>query len=89
MPSDLDGSKTLKPGEFDYIIGIGKKLDDMHTDQENLRYLHLCKNKLGTGMHAKIEVTFDPTRARYSEPVYNELGGDYTYSKPLCLGPQQ
>lgn len=89
MPSDLDGSKTLKPGEFDYIIGIGKKLDDMHTDQENLRYLHLCKNKLGTGMHAKIEVTFDPTRARYSEPVYNELGGDYTYSKPFCLGLQQ
>lgn len=73
-PSDLDGSKTLKPGEFDYIIGIGKKFDDTDTDKANLRYIHLCKNKLGTGLHAMIEAVFDPSRARYSEPYYKELG---------------
>lgn len=88
LPSDLDGSKTLKPGEFDYIIGIGKKLDDIHTDQENMRYIHLCKNKLGTGQHAKIEVIFDPTRARYQEPTYNELGGMYAGAAPLMFMPQ-
>lgn len=75
LPSDLDGSKTLKPGEFDYIIGVGKKLDDIGTDRETIRYVHLCKNKLGSGMHAKLETVFDATRARYSDPSYTELGG--------------
>lgn len=74
LPSDLDGSKTLKPGEFDYIIGIGKKLDDIGSDKENIRYIHLCKNKLGTGMHAKLETIFDATKARYEDPTYSELG---------------
>ena len=84
-PSDLDGSKTLKPGEFDYIIGIGKKFDDTDTDKTNLRYIHLCKNKLGTGLHAMIEAVFDPSRARYSEPFYKELGDVDNSSSPLYL----
>lgn len=84
-PSDLDGSKTLKPGEFDYIIGIGKKFDDTDTDKANLRYIHLCKNKLGTGLHAMIEAVFDPSRARYSEPFYKELGDVDNSSSPLYL----
>lgn len=74
-PSDLDSSKTLKPGEFDYIIGIGKIFTDPMSGQEQIRYIHLCKNKLGTGQHAQLEVLFDPSRALYREPSYKELEG--------------
>ena len=73
LPSDLDSSKTLKPGEFDYIIGIGKIFSDTIPGPEQVRYVHLCKNKLGTGQHAQLEVIFDPSRALYREPSYKEL----------------
>jgi hypothetical protein len=38
---DIDSSKTGKPGEADFIIGIGK--DD---EMETLRYISVLKNKL-------------------------------------------
>ncbi len=76
QPTDIDGSKTLKPGEFDYIIGIGRTFDGAGTPLEHTRYLHLCKNKMGTGVQARGECFIDPQRARY----YNDntkllLGG--------------
>lgn len=72
VPTDVDSSKTLKPGEFDYIIGIGRMFGEA-LNQEDIRYIHLCKNKLGTGQHAQVQVLFNRTRAIYREPTYEEL----------------
>ena len=77
LTSDLDSSKTLKPGEFDYILGIGKILSDEVTAGMGIRYLHLCKNKLETGQHAQFEALIDTTRALYREPSYEELKEAY------------
>ena len=73
LPTDLDSSKTLKPGEFDYIIGIGKLFGDSISGAVDIRYMHLCKNKLGTGNHAQFEAIIDTSRALYREPTYQEL----------------
>lgn len=75
--TDLDSSKTLKPGEFDYIIGIGRTFEYSSSHVEDVRYLHLCKNKLGTGQHAQLETLFDATKAIYREPTYSELEEAY------------
>jgi acid stress-induced BolA-like protein IbaG/YrbA len=76
MPSDMDSSKTLKPGEFDYIIGIGRVTsEDMGTIMSSTRYIHLCKNKLGTGQHAQLEVIIDTARALYHDKLIQ--GGAY------------
>lgn len=75
QPSDIDGSKTLKPGEFDYIIGIGKIFDNTGTTLESLRYISLCKNKMGTGQHAQQEVFIDTQRAIYYDSLLLK-GGD-------------
>ena len=40
---DVDSSKTAKQGEADWILGIGKANQE---GMENIRHLHLCKNKL-------------------------------------------
>ena len=56
-----NNSKTGKPGEMDYMIGIGK------TDASEMRYIHLCKNKLGKGEHMKQPVMIDTQRAKYVE----------------------
>lgn len=61
----MDNSRTGKPGEMDYIIGIGKTISDSDGDVEDeLRYLHLCKNKL-TGKHSKHIVKLETTIGRY------------------------
>ena len=38
----VDGSKTAKQGEADWILGIGKEQDNLSRS----RYVHICKNKL-------------------------------------------
>ena len=60
---------TSKQAEADWILGIGKVHDPGY---ENLRYLHLSKNKLPGGLesipeqrHAKREVLINPMIARY------------------------
>ena len=54
---------TGKPGEMDWILGIGSS----HSDgEENIRYLRLAKNKL-TGNHLKTAVLINPEIARYSD----------------------
>lgn len=85
LPTDLDSSKTLKPGEFDYIIGIGRIFQDSFNSDDHIRYMHLCKNKLGTGQHAQFEVILDPTRALYREPTYDAL--EDTYAKTRGVDP--
>lgn len=73
--TDLDGSKTLKPGEFDYIIGIGRVQESDQMDN-GIRYIHLCKNKMGTGQHAQQSVFIDTTTAVYYDVA---KGGTYGY----------
>ena len=68
---DIDGSKTGKPGEADWILGIGA------THQEGfeyVRHLHLSKNKLSGDedtdpnlRHGKQDVLIDPQIARYRD----------------------
>lgn len=59
---DMAESKTAKPAEADFIIGIGKITEGY----ENTRFLHLIKNKL-TGSHAKITCIIEPQIGRYRD----------------------
>ncbi len=59
----LDYSRTGKGGELDLSIGIGKSLED---GKENVRYLHLNKNKF-TGLEIKTPVLLNPFTGRYSD----------------------
>lgn len=60
----MDNSKTGKPGEMDYIIGIGKTISEDTEDE--IRYLNLCKNKL-TGKHSHHTVKLETTIGRYCD----------------------
>lgn len=69
----VDGAKTSKQKEADFILGIGKTHE---VGYENLRYLHLSKNKLpGDGpeitdpslRHGRVEVLIEPHIARYRD----------------------
>lgn len=65
---DVDGSKTAKQGEADWIIGIGKG------EHEFLRGFHILKNKLGYGedcipalRHGKQQTVIVPELSRYED----------------------
>jgi replicative DNA helicase len=69
--NDVDSSHTAKQGELDWILGIGKTFED---GLEEVRYLHLSKNKLDGDedtlpdeRHGKWEVKIDSVRARYTD----------------------
>jgi replicative DNA helicase len=69
--NDVDNSKTGKQGEADWILGIGKVADE---GLEQVRYLHLSKNKLlgdqdadPSQRHGKWEVKIEPEIARYTD----------------------
>ncbi|MHB8602218.1 MAG: AAA family ATPase [Nitrosotalea sp.] len=69
--NDVNNSKTGKQGEADWILGIGKTLDD---SQEFVRFFHLSKNKLAGDLdtqedmrHGKWEVKIRPDIARYED----------------------
>ena len=59
----MNNSKTGKPGELDVINGIGCSFAE---GDEELRFIHLCKNKL-TGTHGKHTVLIDPQKGRYKD----------------------
>ena len=59
----MNNSKTGKPGELDYAIGIGRTLEG----EEFMRYIHLCKNKMLRGVHGKHQVILDTERCRYKD----------------------
>lgn len=68
----VDGSKTSKQGEADWILGIGKDSDNT----SRTRYFNICKNKLlGDDdtmpdlRHGSTQVLIKPEVARY-EDVY-------------------
>lgn len=65
---DVDGSKTAKQGEADWIIGIGKG------EHEFIRGFHVLKNKLGYGTecvpalrHGRQQVVITPELSRYED----------------------
>ncbi len=63
----MDNSKTGKPGELDYAIGIGKSYKDSDAGLESIRYISLCKNKMNNGVHGQYTVDFDSLRAIYKD----------------------
>jgi replicative DNA helicase len=67
----MSNSKTSKPAELDWLLGIGK-LDD--AGYENIRFMHLDKNKLPGGpesvasmRHGKWEQIINPEIVRYKD----------------------
>lgn len=79
----MDNSKTGKPGELDYAIGIGRVYQDENTPDDTMRYISLCKNKMHTGVHGRYDVYFDGSRARYQDVASSGFGAlPYTESKP-------
>jgi hypothetical protein len=54
--SDIYSSRVAIQGELDYAIGIGRRIEDAHTEQ--IRYFHVPKNKMLEGESAKFPVTF-------------------------------
>lgn len=63
--SDIYGSRIAIQGALDYGIGIGRIIDD--PTQENLRFLHVPKNKLHDGEGGKITCYFNKTIAQWKE----------------------
>jgi hypothetical protein len=68
---DVDSSKTAKQGEADWILGIGKAHQE---GLENIRHLHLSKNKLfgdentnPSLRHGKRDVLLFANIARYGD----------------------
>ena len=59
----MDYSKTGKPAELDFAIGIGKLMDD----EDGLRYINIPKNKLHNGTHGRHTCKLDTMTARYSD----------------------
>ena len=66
----VDGSKTAKQGEADWILGIGKEQDN----SSRLRYFNITKNKLIGDTdtlpdlrHGQTQVLIKPEIARYEE----------------------
>jgi replicative DNA helicase len=71
--NDMADSKTSKPAETDYLLGIGK----VHEEAlKSLRFLHIIKNKLPGGpdteeemRHGKFDLLIQPEIARYADTV--------------------
>lgn len=68
---DVNGSKTGKQGEADWILGVGKT---HQPGLENVRHFHVVKNKLvgdtdsdPAWRHGKADVLITPEIARYSD----------------------
>lgn len=67
--ANVANAKTSKQAEADWILGIGRVND---VGYDNLRFLHLSKNKLlgdpdsdNSMRHGRWETLIDPERARY------------------------
>jgi hypothetical protein len=63
--SDIYGSRVAIQGALDYAIGIGRKVDD--ASLEDMRYLHISKNKLNDGSAGKFVTDFNRTICRWEE----------------------
>lgn len=71
--NDMAESKTSKPAEADWIIGIGKQ----HAEaMKSVRHLHIIKNKLAGDAntieeyrHGKFDVIIEPELARFRDTM--------------------
>jgi len=59
----MNKSKTDKPGELDYAIGIG--IDGIGNDQDMRRFISICKNK--SGPHTRFQAVMNPHTARFED----------------------
>jgi replicative DNA helicase len=58
----LDNSKTGKPKEMDFIVGLGRTLG---SEEDGIRYINIPKNKL-IGRNGKFAIKFNPATGRFS-----------------------
>jgi hypothetical protein len=63
--SDMYGSRVSIQGELDYAIGIGRIVDD--PTKEDLRFMHVCKNKLLDGASCKFTTYFVKEKCEWRE----------------------
>lgn len=75
MLDHMDNSKTGKPGELDYAIGIGKSYEDNNDNVDETRYIHVCKNKMKDGAHGRHRVFLTTATAIYSDRGQTTDGG--------------
>lgn len=68
----MDFSKTGKPGELDWAIGIGKLMKDVENGIESVRYISLSKNKMRTGRHSHTSVYFNSDCALYLDSAQDD-----------------
>lgn len=68
----MDFSKTGKPGELDWAIGIGKLQKDVDNGIESVRYISLSKNKMRTGKHSHTSVYFNSDCALYLDSAQDD-----------------
>ena len=61
--SMLENSKTGKPRELDFIVGLGRTLGG---EEDGIRYINIPKNKL-IGRNGKHTVKFNPATGRFSD----------------------
>lgn len=64
--SMMEGSKTGKAAEADWICGIGKHAQSDDGQPDNMRFLNISKNKL-SGFHGVVPVTIQAEIGRYVE----------------------
>ena len=71
---DVAYAKTAKQGEADWILGIGRSMDN---DEQDYRFFHLPKNKLMGDediveeyRHGKFKVRILPDVAQYEDVVF-------------------
>lgn len=63
--SDMYGSRVSMQGELDYAIGIGRIVDD--PTKEEIRFIHVSKNKLLDGATCKFSTHFVKERCQWQE----------------------
>lgn len=68
----MDFSKTGKPGELDWAIGIGKLHKDSENGIDSVRYLSISKNKMNNGHHGKFSVYFNSMCALYLDSAKDD-----------------
>lgn len=63
--SDMYGSRVSIQGELDYAIGIGRIVDD--PTKEDMRFIHVSKNKLMDGSPCKFSTHFTKEKCEWHE----------------------
>ena len=62
--NNIHNSKVDIPGELDFAIGIGASDKE---GEEDVRFFHVCKNKLHEGEKGKFTALFEYDKCRYED----------------------